>query len=389
MKQEIIDKYPWLTFKIDLRSLPFQAWLKLGACMSKCEHISKVPLKPAVAKEMHQIYLAKGVKATTAIEGNTLTEKEVRLRIEKKLQLPPSKEYLGQEVDNILQLCNEISKKITEKEKIPITVDEICRYNKIILQKTPLPEHVVPGKFREYLVGVGSYKAPDHKYVPYLMDRFCELLNDDNFEADKETVISSNIIKAMAAHIYLAWIHPFGDGNGRVARILEFAILLSSGVPSPAAHLLSNHYNATRSEYYRQLDLASKQKNINDFIAYATQGFFDGLTEQLKYIFTQIIHLSWESYIYETFKEQNYHEVTEKRRRTLILELSTKMEPIPKEKLIDISSKTIEVYRNVAPKTLERDLIELKKLDLVTESGKGYTAKIEQILTFLPVAKRK
>lgn len=54
------------------------------------------------------------------------------------------------------------------------------------------------------------------------------------------------IFKAVVAHLYLAWIHPVGDGNGRTARLVEFQILLSSGVPSPAAHLLSNHYNQTR-----------------------------------------------------------------------------------------------------------------------------------------------
>jgi hypothetical protein len=66
------------------------------------------------------------------------------------------------------------------------------------------------------------------------------------------------ILKAMVAHLYLAWTHPFGDGNGRTARLIEFHILLSAGVPSPAAHLFSNHYNQTRAEYYRQLDRASK-----------------------------------------------------------------------------------------------------------------------------------
>jgi hypothetical protein len=66
------------------------------------------------------------------------------------------------------------------------------------------------------------------------------------------------ILKAIMAHLYLAWIHPFGDGNGRTARLLEFHILLEAGVPLPVAHLLSDHSNRTRAEYYRQLDRASK-----------------------------------------------------------------------------------------------------------------------------------
>jgi len=81
------------------------------------------------------------------------------------------------------------------------------------------------------------------------------------------------------------WIHPFGDGNGRTARLVEFQILLQAGIPSPAAHLLSNHYKQTRTEYYRQLATASRSGgNILPFIEYAVGGFVDGLKEQLALI---------------------------------------------------------------------------------------------------------
>ncbi|WP_433223897.1 Fic family protein [Dactylosporangium sp. CS-047395] len=45
------------------------------------------------------------------------------------------------------------------------------------------------------------------------------------------------MIKAMLAHLYLAWIHPFGDGNGRTARLIESQLLLQAGVPVPAANV--------------------------------------------------------------------------------------------------------------------------------------------------------
>jgi hypothetical protein len=54
------------------------------------------------------------------------------------------------------------------------------------------------------------------------------------------------LIAAVVAHVYFEWIHPFGDGNGRTGRLIELKLLLEAGVPQPAAHLLSNHYNATR-----------------------------------------------------------------------------------------------------------------------------------------------
>ena len=56
-------------------------------------------LPPDVANDLFVLYLAKGVRATTAIEGNTLTEEQVRERIlSSKSTLPKSQEYQGREV---------------------------------------------------------------------------------------------------------------------------------------------------------------------------------------------------------------------------------------------------------------------------------------------------
>lgn len=380
-----MDKYPWINFTANLKVLSYQAWIQLGECFSKCEHISRIPLKPSISAEMHKVYLAKGVLATTAIEGNTLTEEQVRLLMEKKLELPRSKEYLGQEIDNILQLCNEIINNVANGKQPSITIEEICRYNKIILDKVPLQEYVIPGKFRTYPVTVGSYRAVDHNDAVELMNRLCDWLNSPDFQIKELPTIINSIIKAIIAHLYIAWIHPFGDGNGRTARILEFAILLSSGVPSPAAQLLSNHYNATRNEYYIQLDRASKKNNISEFLSYAIQGFRDGLVDQLKYIFNQVLDISWENFVHDTYREHKHTEDTAKRRRTLAIELFRQPEPVAVDKLITMTQKTIELYQNRSHMTLSRDLKDLIGLDLIEKTDKGYRAKKEKLLAFLPV----
>jgi hypothetical protein len=63
---------------------------------------------------------------------------------------------------------------------------------------------------------------------------------------------------------------------------------MSASIPSPAAHLLSNHYNLTRQEYYRQLDRASQSGGeILPFLGYALEGFVDGLRSQLSLIRVQ------------------------------------------------------------------------------------------------------
>ena len=98
--------HPWINFRINLKDAPAKLWIQLGECQSKCEHIARVPLRPKTAEDLYTLYLAKGVLASTAIEGNTLSEEEVLKHLEGKLKLPPSRQYLTKEIDNIVEACN-------------------------------------------------------------------------------------------------------------------------------------------------------------------------------------------------------------------------------------------------------------------------------------------
>lgn len=387
-----MSKYPWITYELNLKEYPLspKVWMQIGECCSRCDHIALVPVKPARAQEMHQVYLAKGIQATTAIEGNTLSEDQVRQKIEGTLDLPPSKQYLGQEVQNILDICNEVMKAIAgADEPIKITKESLERYNGIILKDVPVNEGVEPGKLRKYNVGVGTYRAPEHSDVRELVDKFCDWFNGDYFNLYPDTQIANSIIKAIMAHLYIAWIHPFGDGNGRLARILEFIILLDSGVFSPAAHLLSNHYNATRSEYYRRLDVAGKRANPVIFIEYAVQGFLDGLKEQLKNIYRNVYEVSWESYVYEMFRDTKHHDTTSKRRRSLVLEISKSTQPRNKEEIISGNSFLMKAYLGKTDLTIMRDLEEAVKMGLIKKIEGKYAACFEKLLAFLPTKKVK
>ena len=117
--------HPWISFRIDLRQAAPSLWLLLGEAVSKCEHIAGVPLRPATAQSLHQLYLAKGALATTAIGGNTLTEQEVLAHLQGKLRLPPSKEYLGQEVDNIVAAVKSITERLSGADAV-LTAERVC-----------------------------------------------------------------------------------------------------------------------------------------------------------------------------------------------------------------------------------------------------------------------
>ncbi|MEK6776301.1 MAG: Fic family protein [bacterium] len=378
--------HPWIKFELDLRKFDYKLWMALGEAESKCEHIAGVPLQPPTAEKLHLLYLAKGVRATTAIEGNTLTEEEVIERIEGKLSLPPSREYLGKEVDNIVKGCNEIKGQLMRGGSSGLSVAEMTAFNKTVLDGLERASDIVPGVIRKYSVGVAGYKGAPAEDCEYLLQRMCDWLNAPEFNPSEHAIIYS-VIKAIAAHLYIAWIHPFGDGNGRTARLLEFKILLSSGIPTPAAHLLSNHYNLTRTEYYRQLDYASKSKgDIISFIRYAVEGFVDGLRLQLKVVQQQQLLVAWRDYVYERFRDKS-GKMNERLRR-LVLDLSEQREPVAFTKLSQVSSRIAELYATKTQKTIRRDVAALLKLNLIRQEESGFVANKEIMLSFLPERNR-
>ena len=373
--------HSWLKFRLDLNRFPYTLWIALGEAQSKCEHIAGVPLAPEIAKKLHNIYLAKGTLATAAIEGNTLSEEDALKRIEGKKDLPPSKEYLGQELDNIIEACNLIAKRLFDDGDNQLSSNKIKEFNALILDKLPAKDDVEPGKIRQHDVGVGRYKAVPHQDCEYLLDQYCDFINTQ-FNAPTGKEIVFGVIKAIFAHIYFALIHPFADGNGRTARLIELKILLSVGVPMPAAQLLNNHYNQTRNEYYRQLDMISKKNgDVIEFIEYAVQGYVDGLKEQLDIIRGYQFDVAWTNHIHKTFKDKDTP--TNVRKRNLVLDLS-KENSTPLHKINDVSPRIAGAYAGKDFRTILRDVNTLSAMGLIFKTIAGIRPKIQFINAFLP-----
>jgi len=255
-------------------------------------------------------------------------------------------------------------------------------FNRRVLKGLTLAEEVAPGEIRGYEVGVMRYRGAPARDCAYLLDRACQWLNGSDFDGP-DGDLAFPIIKAVLAHLYLAWIHPFGDGNGRTARLVEFLILVTSGVPSPAAHLLSNHYNLTRAEYYRQLDQASKAGgNPIPFLHYAIGGFVDGLKAQLALIREQQLRIFWRDYLYRHFAHGSPAHI---RRRNLILDISEHDHPIAIAEVSAVSPRVAAAYAGKSARTLSRDLKVLQSMYLLELTEEGWRPRREQILAFLPL----
>jgi Fic family protein len=213
---------------------------------------------------------------STSIEGNRLAQFEVGKVIEGKAVRGPQKDIL--EVENYyraIQLMDELA-----KQKHPVTTDEILSLHKTVINGLAEPKKV--GNFRPgdvYVLDdlgdgreVLRYKAPSSKSVPKMIEEMVEWM-----KKSKEDAVHP-IIKAAILHLQFVSIHPFTDGNGRVARLLTQLLLYREGWDFRKIIVLEDYYNRDRMNYYNAEHNVQGYgyKDDSDFtswIEYFTTGF--------------------------------------------------------------------------------------------------------------------
>lgn len=357
----------------------------LGQCYAYINTMINIPIQPDYHRQLLTVSLNKGALATTAIEGNTLTEEELAQILDGK-NLAPSKKYQQVEVENIITAFNTILNELVEKQNPEIISPELIkRFNKMVGQNIGDNFNGNPGQFRRRNVTVGAYRPPSFEMVEEMVQQLCNWLIKE-FHYEQEQTFDEAVIEAIVSHVYIAWIHPFLDGNGRTARLLEFYLLMRAGVPNIASHILSNHYNNTRSEYYRQLQNASETGDLSSFIEYALIGFSEGLENIIKIIHEDQTQLTWKNYVHdeiEKIQDEGKNEKTLRRIKQLAYY-------IPADRFYSISeikilnNKIADAYINLNEITLRRDLDYLVEKRILKTDRNKYRADYGLLQNFLP-----
>ncbi len=166
---------------------------------------------------------------TNAIEGSTITFEEARLILEDKIA--PNKPL--RDVRETESHAAVFLQMLKEKEKISEQV--LLDWHKGVFKETK-PD--LAGKFRNYQVRVGPYLAPDWHTVENLIAQLITSMNKSDLNA---------VELAGRAHYIFEKIHPFGDGNGRIGRLLMNHFLWQNGYPM----LIIEYKN--RKSYYKAL----------------------------------------------------------------------------------------------------------------------------------------
>jgi Fic family protein len=358
----------------------------LGQCYAYVRAIINTPIRPDYRKRLLRVSLRRGALATTAIEGNTLSEQDLD-RIEAGHDLPPGKQYLQKELQNVIEALNGLLKELVrEKKPEKITVNLIRRFHEMVGRGLG-DNYGNPGHFRRKNVTVGNYRPPSFEQIEGLVEKFCAWISTE-FHYSGGQNFDESLLQAIVSHVYLAWIHPFLDGNGRTARLLEFYLLLRAGVPDIASHILSNHYNNTRDDYYRQLQSATENGDLTKFMEYALEGFRDGLEHDvLKVINDDQIDMTWKNYVHDVTAEL---QKAEKKNGKVIRRIRQLAYYLPSDKSFTINQiKTADIhisqaYEGLTRPTLKSDLELLIKHELLVEQDGKYRINRETLRVFMP-----
>lgn len=194
---------------------------------------------PETAKEREKQEIAIAFTYNTnAIEGSTITLEETRGIIQDGVAPTKSLKDIRETESHAKVFLNMLNTKGMSNELL-------LKWHKEIFGETK-PD--IAGKFRKYLVRVGAYTAPDWHDIIRRMSELMKFINETKLNP---------VELAARAHYRFEKIHPFGDGNGRIGRLIMNSILWHDGYPMLIIEFKKRKF------YYRAL-----QKDEEGFVNY-------------------------------------------------------------------------------------------------------------------------
>lgn len=321
------------------------------------EKIDTCPIHPKEEYRLKREAMLSMVHHSTAIEGNTLNEFEIKKVLAGKvIDALPREIY---EVKNYKKALVWISKinlpNITEMDILKIhrllsanilhkkRSGEYRKEPVYVVKRTPISQSI-------------RYTAPDYKKVPKLVKNLCEWINKSRKEG------LSAIIIAGIAHAEIAAIHPFVDGNGRAARLLATLILYTEKYDFRKLFALENYYNTNRPAYYDAIHLGKNYQERSE----------GSLTRWLEYFVTGF--LSEMELVIDKIKPFLYIKKTGLKEKIILSKNEIQILDFL-QGMNNITSADIEDILTVSKRTAQRYLKNLIKKGLIKKRGDKKGAK--------------
>ncbi len=185
-------------------------------------------LTPEVLSTLRRYFRIKNIYHSNAIEGNSLDVGETRLVVEQGLTLT-GKSLKDQAEARNLSAALDFLEDLAKAPDRPLTSADVRQIHGFVLKGI---DDINAGKFRNVVVEISGskFKPTPPESLPAEMGRFGEWLQEASIP-DHLFSAKDALLAAAAAHTWFVMIHPFVDGNGRVARLLMNLMLMRYGYP--------------------------------------------------------------------------------------------------------------------------------------------------------------
>ncbi|MET0089080.1 MAG: Fic family protein [Candidatus Thiodiazotropha sp.] len=222
---------------------------------------------PVVFRELEELLRVVNSYYSNLIEGNATHPVDVMQAMRNAYSQDPAKRVLQQESVAHVEVQRLLEDRLREEPTLQVTdASFLCWLHEVFYQRIPdelrFLSHptagekieVVPGRLRESAVEVGLHISPRATELPRFLQRFDHVYRPDRLHGHQ------SLVALAAAHHRLLWIHPFLDGNGRVARLFTDAYLRRAGVTGYGLWTVSRGLARNASRYKAMLAAADSPR---------------------------------------------------------------------------------------------------------------------------------
>ena len=253
----------------------------IGIIEAAREVIDHAPLLPYYEKKFRDDAVVRSVHHGTHIEGN-----ELNLTQAEKILM--GKEVVARDRD-IQEVINyrKVMDHIAGRQELKVTEEMIKEIHRLTTEKILTEE--MCGAYRKTQVVVRNSLSGEVSFRPPLAVVVSFQIKDLlNFIAESEDEVHP-VLKSGIVHYELVRIHPFVDGNGRVARALSTLILFIQGYDIRQFFSLEEYFDNNAKEYYDSLQSVEKKGgDLTNWLEYFTKG----LSIELAKIKEKVEHIS-------------------------------------------------------------------------------------------------
>ena len=228
-----------------------------------------------------KFYLYSLITHSTAIEGSTITELENQIMFDHGVSLK-GKSIEEQSMNLDLKVAYEKAIELAKQHK-PITIDMLISLSALVMRNTGKEYKTALGEFSSargelrllnVTAGIGGRSYMNYSKVPAKLAEFCEKLNS---ERAKVSTMSVDELYQMSfdAHYNLVTIHPWADGNGRMARLVMNMLQFEFGL------IPTKILKEDKEEYIKALVATREDDNLDIFRAFMTSMMEQNLQNEI------------------------------------------------------------------------------------------------------------